>query len=95
MLYGLEVLPYSQTDLKALEVFQIKTLKQVQHLADRTSNVAALSLLGILPIRAQLHKNTLNLYYSIIQKSETVEYKVAERQLAMKLPTDHSFFSYI
>jgi len=95
MLYGLEVLPYSQTDLKALEVFQIKTLKQVQHLADRNSNVAALSLLGILPIRAQLHKNTLNLYYSIIQKYETVEYKVAERQLAMKLPTDHSFFSYI
>ncbi|KAH3844629.1 hypothetical protein DPMN_086888 [Dreissena polymorpha] len=47
MLYTLEVLPYSQADLKALEAFQLKTLKQVQHLADRTYNVAALSLLGI------------------------------------------------
>ncbi|KAH3842247.1 hypothetical protein DPMN_115744 [Dreissena polymorpha] len=61
MLYALEVLPYSQADLKALEAFQLKTLKQVQHLANGTSNIAALSLLGILPIRAQLHKNTLNL----------------------------------
>ncbi|KAH3835433.1 hypothetical protein DPMN_108779 [Dreissena polymorpha] len=95
MLYALKVLPYSQADLKALEAFQLKTLKQVQHLADRTSNVAALSLFGILPIRAQLHKNTLNLYYSIIQTPETVEYKVAERRLAMKLPTYHSFFSSI
>ncbi|KAH3861127.1 hypothetical protein DPMN_024055 [Dreissena polymorpha] len=72
MLYALEVLPYSQADLKALEAFQLKTLKQVQHLADRTSNVAALSLLGILPNRAQLCKNTLNLYYSIIQTPGTV-----------------------
>ncbi|KAH3747911.1 hypothetical protein DPMN_182346 [Dreissena polymorpha] len=60
MLYALEVLPYSQADLKALEAFQLKTLKQVQHLADRTSNVAALSLLGILPIRVQLHKTHLS-----------------------------------
>ncbi|KAH3842227.1 hypothetical protein DPMN_115723 [Dreissena polymorpha] len=95
MLYALEVLPFSQADLKAYEAFQLKTLKQVQHLADRTSNIAALSLLGILPIRAQLHKNTLYLHYSIIQTPGTVEYKVAERQLAMKLPTDLSFFSSI
>lgn len=93
MLYGLEVLSYNQTDLKKLEAFQTKTLKQIQHLADRTANVAASALLGVPPISAQIHKNTLNLFYGIIQNPGTVEYSVAERQLAIKALTDESFFS--
>ncbi len=79
MLYGIELLPYKQSDLNKLDSFQIKTLKQIQHLPDRVAYVAATALLGILPASAQVHKNTLNLYYSIARCPGTVEHNVAMR----------------
>ncbi len=73
MLHGIEVLPYKQSDLKKLDTFQTKPLKQIQHLPDRAANVATSALLGVLPTSAQVHKNTLNLFYSIISCPDTVE----------------------
>ena len=93
ILFGLETLPYTVSDQKTLDSFQVKTLKQIQHLPDRTASVASGALLGIPPLSVQLHKNTLNMFHSILQEKESIEYRVAERQLATKRLLDSSFFS--
>jgi len=93
ILFGIEVTPYKDTDLKKLDSYQTKTTKQIQHLPDRTSNVAAVALLGISPLIALVHKATINTFYNVIQSAESVECRVAERQLAVKKLEDNSFFS--
>jgi hypothetical protein len=67
--YALEVQNLNVTDETQLDKFQISTLslKQIQHLPQRTSNAATLALLGILPISVIIHKNFLNLIYNIIR----------------------------
>ena len=54
-----------------------------------------LSLLGILPIEVVIHKNALNLFMNILREKDTVEYEIAERQLAMKDNNEKSWFNYI
>ena len=63
LLYGLEVLEMKQSDIKQLEQYQRKSLRQIQHLPDRTQNSATLVLLVILPIEMVIHKNMLNLFW--------------------------------
>jgi hypothetical protein len=65
--YALEVQNLNVTDETQLDKFQISTLKQIQHLPQRTPNAATLALLGILPISVIIHKNFLNLIYNIIR----------------------------
>ena len=60
--YGLEVLDLKVGDIKSLEQFQRKSLKQLQSLPDRVQNSIALAPLGIFPIESMLHKNMLNLF---------------------------------
>ena len=58
--YGLEALILRKTDFETLEKFQRKSLKQIQGLLpDKAPNVVVLALLGILPVRATIHKNSL------------------------------------
>ena len=45
MIYGRESVPYNQKDLKALDDFQTKSLRQIQHLPDRAAKVASEALL--------------------------------------------------
>ena len=59
--YGFEVLDLKVSDIKSLEQFQRKSLKQLQSLPDRVQNSIALALLGLFPIESVLHKNMLNL----------------------------------
>ena len=57
--------------------------------------MVTLSLLGILPIEVVIHKNALNLFMNILHEKDTVEYEIAERQLAMKDNSEKSWFNYI
>ena len=93
MIYGVESIPYNQKDLKAFDDFQIKSLRQIQHLPDRTAKVATEALLGILPVTAQIHKATLNLFYNVLGRSKSIEFEIAQRQMAVKTLSDSSFFS--
>ena len=93
--YGLEVLTLWKIDIELLEKFQRKSLKQKQGLPDKTPNVVTLSLLGILPIEVVIHKNALNLFMNILREKDTVEYEIAESQLAMKDNNEKSWFDYI
>ena len=65
LLYGLGVLDLKQSDLQRLESYQNKSLKQIQHLPDRAPISPSLALMGILPIKAVVHKNMLNLFWRL------------------------------
>jgi len=93
LIYGLEVIYCNKSEVKKLETFQSKMIKQIQHLPDRTANSAALALLGIPPVESQIHKNLLNLLYNIIKSPDSMECKVATRQFAVKTIDDKSIFS--
>jgi hypothetical protein len=91
--YGLEVQTLSAQDETQLDGFQLKILKQLQHLPVRTSNSATLALLGIPPVSTVIHRNLLNLLYKIITRESSLEYEVATRQLAVKEFQNDSLFS--
>ena len=93
--YGLEVLTLTKKDTEMLENFQRKSLKQIQSLSDITPNVVTLGLLGILPVEAVIDKNALNLFINVISDKNSIEYQIAERQLAMKDSQEKSWFNYI
>lgn len=95
MLYGIETLPYTESDLRKLDNYQTRALKQIQHLPDRAANVAASALLGVIPLSSQVHLNTLNLFYTVIQDRNSTIYQICERQLAVKVIDSHSFTSRI
>ena len=85
--YGLEVLDLKAGDIKSLEQFQRKSLKQLQSLPDRTQNSISLALLGILPVESVLDKNMLNLFGRWI-RTDGIEKEIAVRQLAMKCSSE-------
>lgn len=89
--YGLEILGLTATDKKLLDAYQKKTIKQIQHLPDRASNAAVYLLLGALPISAKIELNQLTLFRMVIAK-DSIEAKIAERQLAMKSSKSKSWF---
>ena len=94
LLYGLEVLYLTGKDIKALEQYQRKSLRQIQSLPDKTHNAAVLALLGILPLERVIHKNMLNLFGRWIL-FEGVEKDIAVRQLATKSEAEASWFNRI
>ena len=63
--YSLEVLDLKAGDIKSLEQFQRKSLKQLQSLPDRTHNSISLTLLGILPVESVLDKNIAQFIWSL------------------------------
>ena len=93
--YGLEILNLKKKDINALEAFQVRCVKQLQGLPTKTANSAALALLGLLPVEACIIKCALTLFCNVIRDSQCIEYDIAMRQLAVKSPTDTSFFSKV
>ncbi|CAG2194396.1 unnamed protein product [Mytilus edulis] len=61
LLYGLEVILLSKTDISNLTTYFVKLLKRIQHLPDRTANAAVLLLIGQIPIEAEIHKRILGI----------------------------------
>ena len=91
----LEALLLRKKDFESLEKFQRKSLKQIQGQPDKTPNSVVLALLGIPPVAVAIHKNSLNLFMNIIKNKSSVEYQIAERQLAMKDIKEKNWFNYI
>ena len=94
LIYGLEVLDMKGNDIKVLEQYQRKSLKQIQSLPDKTQNSAVLAFLGILPLECVIHKNMLNLFGRWIM-TDGIEKDIAVRQLATKSPSEFSWFNKI
>ena len=95
LLYGLEVLPLTQTQINILSKFHLDNLKRFQSLPIRVATCAVFLLLGALPLEAELHKRQLGLLYNIlISDNETVK-ELTERQIAVNLDNRLSYFSKV
>ncbi|CAG2246674.1 unnamed protein product [Mytilus edulis] len=92
LLYGLEVILLSKTDISNLTIYFVKLLKRIQHLPDRTANAAVLLLIGQIHIEAEIHKRILGIFRNIIDNDNSVERDLAFRQLAMKSDSSNSWF---
>jgi hypothetical protein len=66
LLYRLDVIQLSAIDVKNLNVYFNKLIKQIQHLPERTANAGALLLIGQIPIEGQIHKRMLCTFRNVI-----------------------------
>ncbi|MEW8545343.1 MAG: reverse transcriptase family protein, partial [Candidatus Thiodiazotropha sp.] len=90
LLYSLEVLPLTDTQIGQLQRFHISSLRRMQSLPERTAVSAVQLLLGALPIQAELHKRQLSLLHSIVVSKNSRLKSLMERQLSLQYPK--SFF---
>ena len=81
LLYGLDVIRLTKTDIKNLSTYYVQLLKQIQHVPVRTATAAVLILAGQIPIEAELHKRMLSLFRNIAENKGSMEYNIAFRQL--------------
>ena len=93
MLHGIEMLTIRKGDINSLEIFQRKTLKQLQGLPKNASTAAVYLLVGAIPVEGLIHLRFLSTFGNIIQNTDTLEYRVAKRQLICKNGNTHSWFS--
>lgn len=66
LIYGLEILPLTNGNIYQLEKNHRENLRHIRSLPERTSNLAVLSLLGTVPIEAEIHKISLSLLFSLL-----------------------------
>ncbi len=92
LLYGLETIMFTNPELKELEDFYKTDLRYIQHLPKSTATPLLYLLLGIPPIEAQIHIRTLTILHTMTSRPDSVEFKLIERQLAMKSSTSNSWF---
>lgn len=93
LLYGLEIIIPNRTQITKLELFQKKLLKQILSVPPNTSDAAIYLLTGFLPIEAQIHKKALQFFNNITnQGEESIEFKLAKRQLSIKSNSSASWF---
>ena len=92
LLFGLEVLPITATQMSILSRFHISNLRRFQSLPERTATSAVYLLLGALPIEAELHKRQLSLLYNLItSENETIQ-ELTERQIVVNLDNKYSYY---
>ncbi|MES9882130.1 MAG: reverse transcriptase family protein [Sedimenticola sp.] len=92
LLYGLEVLPLSVSNMDSLRRFHHNCLRRFQTLPTRTALGVLHLLIGALPIVAELHKRQLSLLYSVINCESDLMRGLLERHNAMNESNSKSFF---
>ena len=80
--------------MSALEDHYKLNLRHMQHLPKSTATPALYLLMGVPPMEAQVHIRTLNFFASALKRPESIEYRLIERQLAMKSSSSHSWVWY-
>jgi hypothetical protein len=93
LLYGLDVIRLTKTDIKNLSTYFVQLPKQIQHLPVRTSTAAVLILAGQIQIEAELLK--LSLFRNIAENKGSMENNIAFRKLAIKPEDSDSWFIQI
>ena len=94
LIYGLDVLKLSKSEIQKLNQFHKKILKQIMHLQERTADSAVYLLSGQLPLVADLHKRVLGTLGSVL-RSSSIEREIAERQILIKDHKSKSWFVYV
>ena len=88
LLYGLEIIPLTKSQLGKISRYHLRTLRNRQSLPQRTAISAVYMLLGALPTEAELHKRQLSLLNSVIQG-------LVERQLACSFDNPRCYFCIV
>ena len=84
LLHGVESLVLHQADYTLLEDFYRASMKQYQHLPMSTANAAVYLLVGSIPVSGLLHKQQLNFFVNMARRTDSLEFSVLQRQLAVK-----------
>ena len=92
MLYGLEVSNLRCSDTVQLESLQRSILQRLQCLPNNTANVVVYCLLGARPVKQEIDYRKLSLLASILYTENTIEFKLACRQMAIKSNDSNSWF---
>ena len=76
-----------------LERFQRTTLRLIRNFPVNTALTAVHGLLGMRPMEQELDIRKLNLLGNVLSNRATVDYQIAQRQLAVKYLDSKSWFS--
>ena len=93
MTYGLEVFELSVKDVHQLEQFQRTMPRLIQNFPINTAISEVYGLLGIRPMQQELDLRKLTLLGNVLSNRDTLEYQIAQRQLAVKSLDSKSWFS--
>ena len=91
MLYGLEIMNLTKTDIQTMELAQRKILRQIQGLPKNTANTAIYILLGAETSEIKLDKNVLTFLMNAIRNRNSIEYQIIDRQIAMLKADDKTY----
>jgi hypothetical protein len=92
-LYGLEALPIPKKDRVCIRNQEKRILKQIQSLPDSTCDGLAYLLLGAIPADIKIDQRRMGLIGTVMRAKDSVEYRLAQRQLATKDYKDKSWFA--
>ena len=95
LLFGIEVLPLTVTQISILAKFHVNNLRRFQSLPMRIATSAVYLMLGALPIEAELHKRHLSLLFNILTSTNTPIKDLSARQIAINLDNKQSYFSRV
>ena len=95
LLYGLEIISLTRTQIQQLERYHLNTLRQIQSLPKRTASSAVYMLLDALPIEAELHKRQSGLLYAVLTSENRCLQDVVQRKLACSFNIGQSFFNIV
>ncbi|CAC5360674.1 unnamed protein product [Mytilus coruscus] len=89
--YGLELLLPKGKILYNISIQYKKWIKQILSLNSNVADSAVYTLSGLLPIEAEIHVKAINLFGKISRaKCDSIEWRLAERQLQIKPHNSHS-----
>ena len=96
LLHGLDAVVLSKQDLKEIDMYHKRLLRQIQGLPDSTASEAVYLLLGTVPIEATLHQRVLSLFGSVCRLEPKHPIRLmAMRQMAVKSESSKSWLAYI
>ena len=95
LLYGLEILTLTVSQINVLSKLHLDNLKRFQTLPVRVATYAVYFLLGALPIEAEIHKRQFSLLYNVLNSTNETVNELTERQIAVNLDNNLSYFSRI
>ncbi len=92
LLYGLEAMNLDSKQMKELEQYHIRFLRQIQSLPDRSARCAVFILLGTVPMEAYYHLAILSLLARIFRADNCFITELAIRQTAVHDVNSNSWF---
>ena len=79
--------------IQSMEKMQRTILRHIQNLQPNTALSAVYGLLGVRPIEQELDLRKLAFLGNILSQKSTLEYEIAQRQMAVKYLDSNSWFS--